>query len=93
MARNKERCQEIYSRVYKVLTEQSTILKESWRTLFIRNIRRTMVRNQHQYYWTITAIKRKRYDCGNCKSIHKNDMTQSNDDDSIIARDYKNLLR
>jgi len=53
--RNKRRCQEICSRMYKILTEQDTIPEKGWRALFIGNIRRAMVKNQHQYYWTITS--------------------------------------
>jgi len=47
VARDKGRCQEIYLRIYKVLTEQSTILEEGWKALFIRNTRRTMAGNQY----------------------------------------------
>ena len=90
MARDKERYQEICSRIYKVPTEQSTIPEEDWRALSIGNTRRTMVRNQYQYYWTITIIKRKRCYCG---LIHKNNTTKSNDNSSIITGNYKNLSR
>ena len=72
---NKGRCQEICSRVYKVPTEQSTILEEDWKASSIGNTRGTMARNQHQYYWTITTIKRKICYYGYHRLIYKNDMT------------------
>ena len=79
--------------MYKVLTEQSTILEEDQRALSIGNTRRTIVGNQHQYYQTITTIKRKRYYYGYCRLIYKNNITQSNNNDSIITGNCKNLLR
>jgi len=43
VARNKERCQEIYSRIYEVSTKQDTTPEKSRRTLSIEYTRRIMV--------------------------------------------------
>ena len=90
MARDKGRHQEICSRMYEVLIKQSTTPEKGWRASSIRNTRRIIAENQHQYYWTITE---KRHYCGNHKLIHKNDMTQDNNNDSIIIGNCENLLR
>jgi len=50
VARDKKRCQEICSRMYKVPIGQSTTPEEGQRASFIGNTRRTIARNQHQYY-------------------------------------------
>jgi len=93
VARDKGKHQEICSRIYKVLTEQSTTPEKVWKASSIRNTRRIIAGNQHQCYWTITTIKEKRHYCGNHRLIHKNDMTQDNNNDSIITGNCENLLR
>ena len=45
VARDKRIYQKIYSRIHKMLAEQSLAYEESWRTLLIGNIKQTMARN------------------------------------------------
>jgi len=45
VARVKERCQEIYTRLFQMPTKQSPVSKEIRRATSIGNILRTMVRN------------------------------------------------
>ena len=47
VARNQRRCQEIHSRMFQMLTEQSTTSKESGRITPIGNTTRTLAENQH----------------------------------------------
>ena len=60
VARNQERCQKICSRMFQMLTEQSTVPKESGRITPIGNTTRTLAGNQYWYYWPTTKVKWKR---------------------------------
>jgi len=57
VARNKEQCQEVCSRMLQMPVKQGTTYEESWKTTFLENIRRTMEGDQHQCYWPITKIQ------------------------------------
>ena len=65
VARNQEWYQEVYSKIYQMPTEQSTVHEKSRRTPSIGNTRRTLVRNQHQHYRTFTKVK-----WAKCNSSH-----------------------
>ena len=55
--------------------EQDTTYKEGRRITSLKNTRKTLVRDQYQYYWTITKIGWKRCHCGHSVLIYKNDLT------------------
>ena len=66
MARTKEGCQDIHTRMFQVSTEQGSTPKEGRRTLSTGNTSGTMARNQHRHYQTITKVKQDGYDSGHC---------------------------
>ena len=74
-------------------TEQSATYEEGRRITFLKNARKTLARDQHWYYWTITKIRWKRCHYGHSKLIYKNDSAQDNNNKHIIRGNCKNLLR
>ena len=56
VARNKEQCQEVCSRMIQMPAKQSTTYEESWRTTSLKDTKRTMEGDQHWCYWSITKI-------------------------------------
>ena len=74
-------------------TKQGATYEESWRITSFKDTRRTMVRNQYRYYWSITEIQQKRRYCGYSGLIFKNSSAQGNNKECIIRRYYKDLLQ
>ena len=66
MAWTKRGHQEICTRMLQVPTEQGATLKEGRRTPSIGNTLRTIARNQHRHYWTITKVKWDGCNSGHC---------------------------
>ena len=54
-----------------MLTKQGSAHEKSRKTPSIGNNRRTIARDQYQYYWTITKLKWKRYNSGYSESIYQ----------------------
>ena len=75
----------------QVPTEQGSIPKEDRRTPFIGNTSRTVARNQHRHYQTITKVKWDGRDSGHCRPIHENDSFKGNNNKCFIGRNSKDL--
>ena len=67
-----------------MLTEQSATHEKSRRTISIENNRKTMARDQYQYNWTTSKIKKQEYNCGYSGLIYQNNQAQSNNNNSFI---------
>ena len=74
-------------------SKKSATYEKSWKTTSLENTRRIMERNQHQRYWPITKIRWEGHYCGYCGLFYKNNSTQSDDDEYIIGKNCKDLLR
>ena len=77
--------------MFQISIEQSSTPKEGRRTLSIGNISRTVARNQHRYYWTITKVKQDGRDSCHYRPIHKNDSFKSNNNEYFIGRNSEDL--
>ena len=91
MARTKGGRQKICTGLLQVPTEQSLTPKEGRRTTPIGNITRTMAGNQHRHHQTFTKVKQNGRYSRHCRSVYKNDLIESNNDEHFIGRNSKDL--
>ena len=68
-------------------------MKKDRRIIPLEDTRKTLARNQHQYHWTFTEIKWKRYYCDHSGLIYKNNLIKSNNNEFLIRRNCEDLLR